>query len=1072
MEKIFLFAGQGSQFFGMGKFLYEDNVCFRKQVDHLDEKIIALYGKSVKTKMMDESRRLEETFNDIIESSFAIFMFEYSAARMMIDAGIKPDAVIGCSLGELAAQTVAGALTVDEALNLLLAQSQLFKTVLKTASCMLVVGANYKTDIDSKDYERCEVISVSHDRQCVVSGLSEDLENFEQKLNEKHLPFIRLPVHYPFHTAQMETVKESFLQMLKKLNLGERTCSCKMYSCVTGRKVEKVDDRYRWEVLRKKIQWHNCIIQFDIDRTIMIDLSPDGELATSLKYLTPANKDVYKVSTMFHMKVDIADTVRKVKDKGGSSLKAFIFPGQGSQIKGMGADVFDEFGELVEIADRVLGYSIKELCLQDPEGVLSNTKYTQPALYTVCTLGYLKKVKEEGEPDFVLGHSIGEYAALFAGGVIDFETGLRLVKKRAELMARANGGTMAAVVGLNKDQVERVLRENGLDRIDVANLNTPTQIVISGLKEDIVGAEEYFKNAKGCFMYKVLNVSGAFHSRYMQPAKEEFTEYLKQFEFHKMKIPVIANITARPYREADVVDYLSKQLVSSVQWTDSIRYAMAKGVEKFEEIGPGHVASGMVRKIKREAQPLDLSKEPKEIEKVEIPIAVPLNTQFITGRTLGNAQVKEDYKLKYAYFVGSMGKGISGVDMLEAAANTGILAFAGTTDLSDIEIETMIREVQGRVKEGQSYGFNLTYDIADTARERRICDLYLRYGVTILEASAYSTITKPLVKYRLTGLRKDSQGNIIAKNNIIAKVSRSEIAECFMSPAPQRIVDVLVKEGEITEQEAKLAQYVPMSNDICVQADSGGYTDCANMFSVFPAIQSICKHVNEEYQYAKKVRVGVSGGIGTAQSAAAAFMMGADFIMTGSVNQCTAEAVTSETAKEMMSAIHVQDTGYIQAWDEYGLDGKIQIMKRGTLFKVRADKLYRIYQEVSSLDEIDEKTRTQIEERYFKMTFGDVMKELKRTSNQIEEATGKQKVKLIFQWYDVQSKVWAMEGNPEHLSDYQIMCGPALGAFNEWVKGTELENWKNRTIRNVAEKIMESAAEYQQTYIQNLYTNN
>ena len=261
-----------------------------------------------------------------------------------------------------------------------------------------------------------------------------------------------------------------------------------------------------------------------------------------------------------------------------------------------------------------------------------------------------------------------------------------------------------------------------------------------------------------------------------------------------------------------------------------------------------------------------------------------------------------------------------------------------------------------------------------------------------------------------------------------------------------------------------------MSYDICVEADCGGYTDGANLFSVLPAIKSLSEQVMKKYSYNKKIRVGASGGIGTAQSAASAYLMGADFIMTGSINQCTVESQTSDTAKDMMSVINVQDTGYVNAWEEYDADKKIQVLKRGTLFKARADKLYSIYQNVDSIDFIDEKTKTQIETRYFKMTFEEVFEEIKRDQNvqreQILEAEAKPKIKLklILKWYYEKSLQWAIQGDMEHQSDFQIMCGAALGSFNQWVKGTELEDWRNRTVVSVADKIMNSAAEYLQSY--------
>lgn len=174
-----------------------------------------------------------------------------------------------------------------------------------------------------------------------------------------------------------------------------------------------------------------------------------------------------------------------------------VFPGQGSQRKGMGGTLFDEFEELTAKADEILGYSIKEMCLRDPNRRLSETQYTQPALYTVNALSYLKKVKETRKtPDYVAGHSLGEYNALFASGVFNFEDGLKIVKKRGELMGRATGGGMAAVIGLNEGQIEDILKRNNLQSIDIANYNTPSQIVISGKKLILIVQDLFLKVLK------------------------------------------------------------------------------------------------------------------------------------------------------------------------------------------------------------------------------------------------------------------------------------------------------------------------------------------------------------------------------------------------------------------------------------------------------------------------------------------------------------------------------------------------------------------------------------------------
>ncbi len=277
-------------------------------------------------------------------------------------------------------------------------------------------------------------------------------------------------------------------------------------------------------------------------------------------------------------------------------MKAFIFPGQGSQAKGMGGDLFDSFSELVDKADDVLGYSIKELCLNDPEGKLNQTQFTQPALYVVNALSYLKRIEELGtKPDFVAGHSLGEFNALFAAGAFDFKAGLKLVKKRGRLMSEATGGGMAAILNMSEDDIRQILSENDLDNIDVANYNTPTQIVISGLKEEVVKAEALFRDKKAPFF--LLKTSGAFHSRYMQPSRKKFENYLKKFQFSPLTIPVVANVSGLPYTDDTIHENLSSQLSESVQWAKSVQYIMAQGDVDFEELGHGNVLTKLVRDI-------------------------------------------------------------------------------------------------------------------------------------------------------------------------------------------------------------------------------------------------------------------------------------------------------------------------------------------------------------------------------------------------------------------------------------------------------------------------------------------
>lgn len=279
-------------------------------------------------------------------------------------------------------------------------------------------------------------------------------------------------------------------------------------------------------------------------------------------------------------------------------MTAYLFPGQGSQKLGMGESLFPLFPELVDKADQILGYSLADLCLNDSQKQLNNTAFTQPALYVVNALSYLKKLNDtEGKkPDYFLGHSLGEYNALWAAGVFDFETGLRLVQKRGHLMSQAVNGSMAAVIGLSSNQVASVLAKNNLNDLSIANYNSYLQQVISGPSTSIHQAKEYFINS-GAKLYLPLAVNGAFHSALMEEARIEFTEFLMPFHFSSLEVPVIANLNALPYQHDEVHQTLALQIDHPVQWLQSIRYLIRLSESSFEEVGPGKVLANLITRI-------------------------------------------------------------------------------------------------------------------------------------------------------------------------------------------------------------------------------------------------------------------------------------------------------------------------------------------------------------------------------------------------------------------------------------------------------------------------------------------
>jgi len=279
-------------------------------------------------------------------------------------------------------------------------------------------------------------------------------------------------------------------------------------------------------------------------------------------------------------------------------MTTYVFPGQGSQNLGMGSQLFQEFPEHLTKANAILGYDLAELCLHDPKQQLNFTNYTQPALYVVNALAYLKKLKENPQmPDYTAGHSLGEYNALFAAQVFDFETGVKLVQKRGELMSQAEGGAMAAIIGLSSEDIETIFRDHQIKDVSIANYNSCKQIVITGAKTAVEQTQAIFEAASA--MYIPLKVSGAFHSPLMQKAAEQFAVFLKDFDFAAPAIPVIANVNARAYTRETTAALLSEQITHSVMWTQSIEYLIDRGETLFEELGPGKVLAGLIRRIQQ-----------------------------------------------------------------------------------------------------------------------------------------------------------------------------------------------------------------------------------------------------------------------------------------------------------------------------------------------------------------------------------------------------------------------------------------------------------------------------------------
>lgn len=433
---------------------------------------------------------------------------------------------------------------------------------------------------------------------------------------------------------------------------------------------------------------------------------------------------------------------------------------------------------------------------------------------------------------------------------------------------------------------------------------------------------------------------------------------------------------------------------------------------------------------------------------------------------LGDRDFTAAHGVRFPYVIGEMARGIATARMTIEAVRAGVMGFFGSAGLDLGAVEAGVREIQGALgRDTGGWGANLIHNVQDDDLELATVDLFHRLGVRCVSASAFMRLTPAVVFYAAKGLRRSADGQIIRSGRIFAKVSRDEVARQFLSPAPEAMLRALVVEGRLTAEEAALAGEIPIAEDITAEADSGGHTDNRALTVLLPRLIGLRDAMAATYGYAVRPRVGAAGGLGTPAAVAAAFAAGASYVLTGSINQSAVESGLSEDGRNLLAVAESTDVAMAPAADMFEMGVTVQVLKRGTMFAQRGQRLSDFYRRYSSFEEAPADELTNLETTVLGRSVQDIWADTESYFSENDPrqvaragADPRHRMALVFRWYLFNGAQWAREGHVARRADYQIWCGPAMGAFNEWVRGSFLEPVQGRTVRQIALNLLEGAA--------------
>lgn len=735
------------------------------------------------------------------------------------------------------------------------------------------------------------------------------------------------------------------------------------------------------------------------------------------------------------------------------AVRAWVFPGQGSQHPGMGEGLLDRFPDECATAERIIGVPPARLC-RDAEGeYLGRTRYVQPAVFLVSVLAARAALADgRPPPEVVAGHSLGEYAALHLAGCLDFDSALSLVVRRGRLMESVTGGGMVAVLGLPLSRVTELLAV--IPDVDLANHNLPDQFVLAGSTAGVRAVVDAVRRL-GTGRCVPLAVSVPAHSRFMAGAAEAFAVALRDVAPGPPSIPVVSNVTASPHVPGEIPGTLLRHFVEPVRWWDTMCLLARSGVTEPVEVGPGEVLTKMWRRAAGSLPPpapggpLALAapvpppapSTPVTPPAPATPVAPPAPAAPpVAGRSVpvalgpaagpppaaasrprpaGSSGLRSDYGIRYACLAGSSPFGVTSPAFLRRLSEAGLLGFFGAQGLAPPEIRAALAELRGVRRYGMAW--------SSGGDERALCDLYLAHDVRHVEVTGALAVVSPqLVRFR----HGDGSRQVLVRAPDLATAVR------FLRPADPATVRALTAAGHLDGVSADAAARGPVATDVAVERDA---------HALVPALVAL------RDREAPGARIGVAG-VGTPAAVAAAFALGADFVVTTTVNQCTAEAATSDAAKDLLAALDVTDVREAPDPDLFELGARSPVAHRGTLFAARAEELYRMFLRYDRLADVGPRRLAELERTHFGRPLDEVRADLGVAGRDDRRALAS-----VCAAYCREATAAALRGTPGQRLNYRVPASTDVGAFNRLVSAEPLAGWRARHAELVTERLFGEA---------------